>query len=236
MQSPRYRPGRCSLAGSRAGRQHVRMTRRVLFVIAVVALAGCGSSAGKATSTTTRARPPASRTTTTTTTATATATAGSSTTTTTTGCAPVGSITGVDVAFPDRKSGLVGKAVRSGVHPCYERFVIELQSNATNDQFPGYFVRSVPKPISLAPSDQPITIRGNAVLMVSLGSWMNGPEGGYQGPKDVVTSGMTAIQEYRLVEDFEGQSAWALGLDRMRAFQVTTLTGPPRLVVDVSVP
>jgi hypothetical protein len=210
------------------------MTRRVLFVIAVVALAGCGSSGGKATSTTTtRARPPASRTTTT------TATAGSSTTTSTTattGCAPVGSINAVNVAFPDRKSGLVGKAVRSGVHPCYERFVIELRSNATNDQFPGYFVRYVPKPISLAPSDQPITIRGTAVLMVSLGSWMNGPEGGYQGPKDVVTSGMTAIQEYRLVEDFEGQSAWALGLDRTRAFQVTTLAGPPRLVVDVSVP
>jgi hypothetical protein len=209
------------------------MTRRSFALVAViVALAGCASSGSKATpTTTTRARPPASRTTTTTATAPA-----PSTTSTTTGCAPVGSIGAVNVAFPDRKSGLVGKAVRTGVHPCYERFVIELQSKATNDQFPGYFVRYVPKPIRLAPSDQPITIRGDAVLMVSLGSWMNGPEGGYSGPKDVVTSGLTAIREYRLVEDFEGQSAWALGLDRTRAFQVTTLTGPPRLVVDVSAP
>jgi hypothetical protein len=210
------------------------MTRRALsLVAALVVLAGCGSSGSKATptTTTTRARPPASRTTTTTATAPA-----SSTTSTTSGCAPVGSIAAVNVAFPDRKSGLVGKAVRTGAHPCYERFVVELQSSATNDQFPGYFVRYVPKPISLAPSDQPITIRGDAVLMVSLGSWMNGPEGGYAGPKDVLTTGLTAIREYRLVEDFEGQSAWALGLDRTRAFEVTTLTGPPRLVVDVSVP
>ena len=71
--------------------------------------------------------------------------------------------------------------------------------------------------------------------MVSLGIWMQSPEGGgYQGPHDVVPTNVSTILEYRLVENFEGQSAWALGLDRTRSFRVITLTGPPRLVVDVS--
>jgi hypothetical protein len=204
--------------------------RALAALVAGFALAGCSGSDSTATSTSTsRTRPPASSTTTT------TAVAVSSTTPpSTTACPPGRSIDAVNVAFPDRKSGLVGREARTGAHPCFERFVIELQSTSTTEQFPGYFVRYVPKPISLSPSDQPITIRGDAVLMVSLGSWMNGPEGGYQGPKDVVPSGLTAIREYRLVEDFEGQSAWAVGLDRTRPFKVTTLTGPPRLVVDVA--
>jgi hypothetical protein len=131
-------------------------------------------------------------------------------------------------------SRLVGKDVRAGSHPCYERFVVELGPNGT-EPFPGYFVRYVAKPITQSPSGLPVSIRGDAVLMVSLGSWMNGPENqGYQGPKDVVPHTVSVIREYRLVEDFEGQSAWAIGLDRERPFRVSTLTSPPRLVVDVA--
>lgn len=132
-------------------------------------------------------------------------------------------------------SALVGNDVRTGAHACFERFVVELGPAGTPGPFPGYMVRYVPKPIRLSPSGLPITIRGTAVLQVSLGSWMNGPENrGYQGPDDVVPTNVSTILEYRLTEDFEGQSAWSLGLDRKRPFRVTTLTGPPRLVVDLS--
>ncbi len=132
-------------------------------------------------------------------------------------------------------SALVGKDVRTGAHPCFDRFVVELQPSDPAIQFPGYWVRYVPKPITASPSDLPVTIRGDAVLMVSLGSWMDGPEqNGYKGPRVVVPTNVSSILEYRLNEDFEGQSAWALGLDRTRPFTVTRLTAPPRLVVDVA--
>ena len=132
-------------------------------------------------------------------------------------------------------SALVGKYVRTGGHRCFDRFVIELQPSDPAPGFPGYWVRYVPKPISASPSGLPVTIRGDAVLMVSLGSWMNGPEQkGYTGPTDVVPTNVSTILEYRLNEDFEGQSAWALGLDRTRDFTVNRLTAPPRLIVDIA--
>lgn len=132
-------------------------------------------------------------------------------------------------------SALVGKDVGTGAHKCFERFVIEFQPADPALEFPGYWVRYVPKPISLSPSGLGITIRGDAVLMVSVGSWMDGPEPtGYTGPKDMFPTNVVSIREYRLIEDFEGLSTWALGLDRRRPFTVSTLTAPPRLVVDVA--
>ncbi len=141
------------------------------------------------------------------------------------------------VEYPGRMSSLVGKAVRTGTHPCSERFVVELQPSdlPTVDQFPGYWVRYATGPVTLDPKGETVTLRGGAVLLVSMGSSMRTAEGaGYQGATDVFPSNVTAIREYRLTEDFEGQSTWALGLDRVRNFTVTVLEGPPRLVVDVA--
>ena len=137
--------------------------------------------------------------------------------------------------FPNRMSSMTGKDVRSAGHPCFERFVIEFQ---TPDQpvpaFPGYWVRYATGPVGLAPSGQTITMRGSASLLVSMAAamkWTNPV--GYDGPHDVFPSGLSMIKEYRLIEDFEGQSAWAIGLDRKRNFQVTQLSNPPRLVIDI---
>jgi hypothetical protein len=158
-------------------------------------------------------------------------------TTTTVACPPFGGVTEVRVDFPGRMSSLVGKDVRTGAHPCSERFVIELQPSdlPTGDRFPGYWVRYATGPVMLDPKGETVTLRGGTVLLVSMASWMRDGEGaGYQGATDVFPSNVTAIREYRLTEDFEGQSTWAIGLDRMRNFTVTVLDGPPRLVVDVA--
>lgn len=56
---------------------------------------------------------------------------------------------------------------------------------------------------------------------------------GYSGPSDVFPVNVSRIREYRLIEDFEGQSTWALGLDARRNFVVTVLGSPARLVVDI---
>jgi hypothetical protein len=134
-------------------------------------------------------------------------------------------------------SSLVGRDVRTGVHDCSERFVVELQPSGapTSPAFPGYRVRYASGPVVLSPQGSEVTLRGDAVLLVSMGSPMRTTDGGgYPGPTDVTPSGDAVIREYRLIEDFEGQSTWAIGLDRQRPFTVTVLDGPPRLVVDIS--
>lgn len=143
----------------------------------------------------------------------------------------------VRVDYPNQMSSLVGKDVRTGADPCHERFVIELQpsNSPTSPTFPGYWVRYATGPVMLNPKGEEITLDGNAVLLVSMGSWMlNTENAGYQGPRAVVPTNVSAMREYRLVEDFEGQSTWAIGLDKKRNFRVFVLDGPPRLVVDVA--
>ena len=133
-------------------------------------------------------------------------------------------------------SSLVGKDVRTGTQPCFDRFVIELQAgpNPISSAFPGYFVRYASgTTVDLNPSGQPVTIKGGAVLLASLGSWMTTMEGaGYHGSQDFFPTNVSAIKEVRLIEDFESQSTWAIGLDAKRNFTVTILGNPSRLVVD----
>ena len=196
-------------------------------IIAGLVVTACGSDAKqppRSSSTTRRSTTSSTRSTSTT----------GATTSTTSGCPAAGAMVDVRDDFPNRMSPLTGKDVRTGSHPCFERFVIELQSgDQPGTGFPGYWVRYATEPLTLSPSGQPITVRGTAALLVSLGApmkWMNSI--GYTGPQDVFpTSG--PIKEYRLTEDFEGQSMWTLGLDQRRNFEVTKLSDPPRLVVDI---
>lgn len=36
------------------------------------------------------------------------------------------------------------------------------------------------------------------------------------------------------IENFEGMSSWAIGLDRERDFTVSTLESPARIVIDIA--
>jgi hypothetical protein len=153
---------------------------------------------------------------------------------------PCGSLDGaadLRVDYPNKMSSLVGKDVRTGRRPCSERFVIELQPSGdpANAIFPGYWVRYATGPVTLNPKGEEITLRGDAVLLASMGSWMlNTENAGYKGSTHAFPTNVTSIREYRLTEDFEGQSTWAIGLDKVRNFRVTVLDGPPRLVIDVA--
>ena len=98
----------------------------------------------------------------TTTTSLATTTTSPATTTSTVTCPPVGGVTEVRDDYPNRMSSLVGQAVRTGTHPCSERFVVELQPSGlpTSDQFPGYWVRYATGPVTLDPKGETVTLRG----------------------------------------------------------------------------
>ena len=147
-------------------------------------------------------------------------------------CEPPTSTDPVAVDFPMGMSSLVGREIRTGTHPCYERVVLELQGEG---EMPGYRVEYVADPVKSSPSDLEVDVAGDATLVLSVAVWMTTMEGeGYEGPDRITPSNVELIEELRLIENFEGMHQWAIGLDRERPFSVTTLTGPPRIVVDIA--
>jgi hypothetical protein len=143
----------------------------------------------------------------------------------------VGSTEPVAVNFPFTLSSLVGGDIRTGAHSCFERVVLELEGVG---DLPGYRVQYVDDPVKLSPSDQEVDIAGDATLVLSVGVWMTTMEGaGYVGPDQFVPANVDNIAELRLIENYEGTHQWAIGLDRERPFSVTTLSNPPRIVIDI---
>lgn len=55
----------------------------------------------------------------------------------------------------------------------------------------------------------------------------------YPGPNEIKPKDFPVLAEAKQGEDFEGKVRWALGLNKQRCPQVSTLTNPPRLVVDL---
>ena len=147
-------------------------------------------------------------------------------------CATPSTTAAVDDGFPGRLSGLVGADIRTGRHECFERVVVEF---AGTGDLPGYRVGYQPDPILDSPAGEPVEVAGVATLVISLGAWMPSPEGdGYSGPREIVPDNVSTILELEQVENFEGMSVWAIGLDGERPFTVFTLGDPARLVVDIA--
>ena len=146
--------------------------------------------------------------------------------------APVGR-DAFDDGFPNRMSGMVGSDIRTGAHPCFERVVIEFADGPGD--MPGVRVEYVDDPVLLSPSDQTVDIDGDATLVISIGAWMPSMEGeGYAGPTDFRPTNVEHIEQVRQIENFEGLSAWAIGLDQARDFEVSYLDSPARIVVDIA--
>jgi hypothetical protein len=148
------------------------------------------------------------------------------------GCGDLGDTNPVNDGFPNRLSTLVGTDIRTGGHECFERVVLELGGSG---ELPGYQVRYEPDPILDSPRGEPVDIAGDATLVLSVGAWMPDIEGnGYQGPREFVPTNVVNIRELEQIENFEGQNAWAIGLDRQRDFTVSTLSDPVRIVIDIA--
>lgn len=144
-------------------------------------------------------------------------------------CPPLGITRPSMSGSPMMLSSLVGAHMRTGGHDCFERVVLEFQGDG---ELPGYRVEDVDDPVQLSPSDDAVEIAGGATLLLSVG--MIDPEGGgYAGPNQIFPTNVESIAELRLVENFEGMHAWAIGLDTERPFVVSTLTDPFRIVIDV---
>ncbi len=154
----------------------------------------------------------------------------SSTTTTEVCEGPVGTDP-VEVDWPLKLAAIYGDTIRTGSHPCYERVVIEF---AGAGDFPGYAVRYEGDPLTLGSSGEPVDIRGDANLVIFVGSWMGNEPDLYPGPNRIFPTNVSLIEELSLLDNFESVMIWGIGLDKVRPFRVFTLREPDRLVVDIS--
>ena len=138
-----------------------------------------------------------------------------------------GAAKGSDTALLER--------VAVGRHEGYDRVVFQFRN-----ALPGYKVEYVLPPLKEDGSGNPVTIKGNALVVVRMepasGFDLNTGEGvmTYKGPKriDGSSSGTSVVQEVVRAGDFEAVLTWAIGLSDKVDFRVRTATSPSRLIVD----
>jgi hypothetical protein len=200
--------------------EYARRIRTIpLIAVALAALAtasGCGDSSSQA-------EPPAAGTTTTATVPTTTAE----------GIDPLkGAGTQVVVGQTTAKAIALLERVAVGRHEGYDRVVFQFRGEG----LPGYRVEYMEPPLKEDGSGNPVQIDGNAFVVVRMepasGFDLNTGEGVivYKGPKRL--SGASVVKEVVRTGDFEAVLTWAVGLEEMVDFRVTTAASPSRLIVD----
>ena len=196
----------------------IRTLLVVTFVVAAVAVAsGCDSSDTQAQ------QPPANGSTTTTT----------ATTTATTTDPLEGAGTSIVVATSTAKTTALLERVAVGQHDGFDRVVFQFRGEG----LPGYRIQYVEPPLQEDGSGNPVTIAGNAFLVVRMepasGFDLNTGEGEmvYKGPRRL--PGATVVKELVRTGDFEAVLTWAIGLESKTPFKVTTTSSPSRLIVDL---
>jgi hypothetical protein len=208
------------LTGSEYARS-IRTLAVILFALAGIAAAsGCGDSSSN------QSEPPAAGTTTATT-----------PTTTAEGIDPLeGAAKSTVVGLTTAKGTALLERVAIGRHEGYDRVVFQFRGEG----LPGYRVQYVEPPLEEDGSGNPVTIDGNAFLVVRMepasGFDLNTGEGElvYKGPRRVEGSsaGTSVVKEVVRTGDFEAVLTWAIGLEEKVDFRVTTADAPSRLIVD----
>lgn len=120
-----------------------------------------------------------------------------------------------------------------GTTPSYDRVVFEF----TGDSVPGYRVQYTTGPVQRCGSGDRVAVAGTGRLLVRFEPAQAHDEQGNPTPSLAArhsAPGLTAVREMTLICDFEGQVEWVLGIAAQAAYRVSELTGPARLVLDVS--
>ena len=119
--------------------------------------------------------------------------------------------------------------VRAGRHPGFDRVVFEFRGAVPEHQ-----VRYVDQLVEDG-SGNPVSVAGNADLeVVFQGANAHKADGTPSvGPRRF-SPGLTAVKEVAQTGDFEAVVSYGIGLDRRRPLTGSTLSGPSRLVIDVS--
>ena len=119
--------------------------------------------------------------------------------------------------------------LRAAKHDAYDRLVIDFANGV-----PATGVELIPQKgtsFDGAPSGQPTTTRGtNGIKVIIRGADLHTS---YSGSRDLVT-GFPRLAEVRQIEDFEGVVQLALGVNGPACYSAFYLTGPDRLVIDIT--
>lgn len=191
---------------------------RAAAVVALVALAACGTDQDPAIDVPSTSAP------------TSTSADNSSTT-----AAPfTGATTPVSVAAHGTVAHLTD--LRVAGHPGYDRVVFEFRQPV-----PGYTVKYVDRPITEDGSGDEVTVDGGAVLEVrfepaSTFDMDAGSSGQptYSGARRVKAGDAQAVREVVRTGDFEAVLTWVVGVDRSRPFKVTVASSPKHvLIIDI---
>ena len=119
--------------------------------------------------------------------------------------------------------------VRAGRHPGFDRVVFELQGAV-----PEHHVRYVDQLVEDG-SGAPVSVAGSADLeVVFQGANAHDEDGTPSVSPRRFSPGLAAVKEVAQIGDFEAVVSYGIGLDRRRPLTVSTLSGPSRLVIDVS--
>jgi hypothetical protein len=119
--------------------------------------------------------------------------------------------------------------VRAGRHPGFDRVVFQFRGAV-----PQHRVRYVGQLVQDG-SGNPVSVAGGADLeVVFQGANAHNQDGSPSVSPRRFSPGLPAVKEIAQVGDFEAVVSYGIGVDRRRPLEVSTLSGPSRLVIDVS--
>jgi hypothetical protein len=127
--------------------------------------------------------------------------------------------------------------VRVGHQPGFDRVVFEFgQERSAQDDVPRFHIERASSFTAI--SGQPVAVQGSAFWSLRFEGASQADQSGnlvYKGSRDLDPS-TALVRDVKLVEDFEAQLTWAVGLARLECPRVTTLRSPLRVVVDFPAP
>jgi hypothetical protein len=123
-------------------------------------------------------------------------------------------------------------AVRAGRQPAVDRVVFQFAGRPPTS----YSVAWVSQVVADG-SGKPVPVAGHAFLRVTFrGATAVCPANGrktYTGPQSLAP-GFTQLRGLVAAGDFEGYLSWGVGLTKKASYHAYTLTGPARVVIDLS--
>jgi hypothetical protein len=144
------------------------------------------------------------------------------------------SITPLPASAPAGTTRGLLKDVRVAAQGGFDRVVFEFEG-----ALPGYRVATTEAPVHEDGSGDEVDVEGSALLEVRFDNASGVRFEGervvevYTGPDRVRSAGTQVVAEVVELGDFEGTVTWVIGLRTSTGVQVSTLTSPHRLVVDV---
>ncbi|CCE54189.1 MAG: AMIN-like domain-containing (lipo)protein [Corynebacterium casei] len=135
-------------------------------------------------------------------------------------------------ARPSEGTSLIPKGVRVADHGAFTRVVLDYEGEGKA----GWYTQLTAEPAQQA-SGFPIEYDGATAIVIGVEStpWPSTPEleEAYMDSGKVEGTAAGVVTGVEYVNTFEAQSQYVIGLNKESAYSVTSLEGPPRVVIDI---